>query len=160
MKYVLTFTVNGSPAEALVSPTDTLLDVLRNQLGITSPKRGCDTGDCGACTVLLDGKPVRACLTIALTAAGKKVLTVEGLSRKGQLHPLQESFIEHGAAQCGFCTSGMLMSAVSLLEKNPHPRREEVAEHMSGNLCRCGCYEEITEAILALGRHEDKEQKP
>jgi carbon-monoxide dehydrogenase small subunit len=155
MKYILTFTVNGLPAEALVSPTDTLLDVLRNQLGITSPKRGCDTGDCGACTVLLDGKPVRACLTIALTATGKKVITVEGLSRHGQLHPLQELFIEHGAAQCGFCTPGMLMSAVSLLELNPHPRREEIAEYMSGNLCRCGCYEEITEAILAIDCHED-----
>ena len=155
MKYVLTFTVNGLPAEALVSATDTLLDVLRNQLGITSPKRGCDTGDCGACTVLLDGKPVRACLTIALTATGKKVVTIEGLSRNGQLHPLQESFIEHGAAQCGFCTSGMLMSAVSLLQLNPHPQREEIAEYMSGNLCRCGCYEEIIEAILALERKKD-----
>lgn len=155
MKYILTFTVNGLPAEALVSPTDTLLDVLRNQLGITSPKRGCDSGDCGACTVLLDGKPVRACLTIALTAAGKKVVTVEGLSRNGRLHALQESFIEHGAAQCGFCTPGMLMSAVSLLEMNPHPQREEIAEYMSGNLCRCGCYEEIIEAILALNRNED-----
>ena len=155
MKYILTFTVNGLPAEALVSPTDTLLDVLRNQLGITSPKRGCDSGDCGACTVLLDGKPVRACLTIALTATGKKVVTVEGLSRNGRLHALQESFIEHGAAQCGFCTSGMLMSAVSLLEMNPHPQREEIAEYMSGNLCRCGCYEEIIEAILALNRNED-----
>ena len=155
MKYVLTFTVNGLPAEALVSPTDTLLDVLRNQLGITSPKRGCDSGDCGACTVLLDGKPVRACLTIALTATGKKVVTVEGLSRNGRPHALQESFIEHGAAQCGFCTCGMLMSAVSLLEMNRHPRREEITEYMSGNLCRCGCYEEIIEAILALDRNED-----
>jgi carbon-monoxide dehydrogenase small subunit len=155
MKYILTFTVNGLPAEALVSPTDTLLDVLRNQLGITSPKRGCDSGDCGACTVLLDGKPVRACLTIALTATGKNVVTVEGLSRNGRLHALQESFIEHGAAQCGFCTPGMLMSAVSLLEMNPHPQREEIAEYMSGNLCRCGCYEEIIEAILALNRNED-----
>ena len=148
MKYVLTFTVNGLPAEALVSPTDTLLDVLRNQLGITSPKRGCDTGDCGACTVLLDGKPIRACLTIALTATGKNVVTVEGLSRNGQLHPLQESFIEHGAAQCGFCTSGMLMSAVSFLESNPHPKREEIAEYMSGNLCRCGCYEEDRKSVV------------
>ena len=155
MKYILTLTVNGLPAEALVSPTDTLLDVLRNQLGITSSKRGCDSGDCGACTVLLDGKPVRACLTIALTATGKKVVTVEGLSRNGRLHALQESFIEHGAAQCGFCTPGMLMSAVSLLEMNPHPQREEMAEYMSGNLCRCGCYEEIIEAILALNRNED-----
>jgi aerobic carbon-monoxide dehydrogenase small subunit len=155
MKYILALTVNGLPAEALVSATDTLLDVLRNQLGITSPKRGCDSGDCGACTVLLDGKPVRACLTIALTATGKKVVTVEGLSRNGRLHALQESFIEHGSAQCGFCTSGMLMSAVSLLEKNPHPGRGEIAEYMSGNLCRCGCYEEITEAILALNRNEE-----
>jgi carbon-monoxide dehydrogenase small subunit len=160
MKYVLTFTVNGLSAEALVSPTDTLLDVLRNHLGITSPKRGCDTGDCGACTVLLDGKPVRACLTIALTATGKKVVTVEGLSRNGHLHPLQESFVKHGAAQCGFCTSGMLMSAVSLLHSNPHPQREEIAEYMSGNLCRCGCYEEITQAILVLARNEDEEHRP
>jgi carbon-monoxide dehydrogenase small subunit len=156
MKQILSFTLNGTPVDLLAKPTETLLDVLRDQLNVTSPKRGCDSGDCGICTVLLDGKPVRACLTLALTVADRNVTTVEGLTRNGQLHPLQESFIQHGATQCGFCTSGMLLSAVSLLEENPWPNRQEIAEHMSGNLCRCGCYEEITEAILALGQSGDK----
>jgi len=158
MKYILDFTLNGLQTQALVKASDSLLDVLRDQLGVTGPKRGCDTGDCGTCTVLLDGKPVRGCLTNALTVNGKSVMTVEGLEHNGKLEPLQESFIEHGAAQCGFCTSGMLMSAKSLLESNPHPQRREIAEYLSGNLCRCGCYEEITEAILALTQDEDQER--
>ncbi len=123
MKYPLSFTLNGFPVDALVKPTDTLLDVLREKLGVVSVKRGCDTGDCGACTVLLNGEPVRSCLTIALTVAGKKVETVEGMSQDGKLHPLQQSFHEHYAAQCGFCTPGMLMSAKALLDKNPKPTR-------------------------------------
>ena len=140
------------PAEVLVKPTDTLLDVLREKLGVVSPKRGCDTGDCGACTVLLDGEPIRSCLTIALTVAGKNVETVEGLGQDGKLHPLQQSFHEHYAAQCGFCTPGMLMSAKALLDKNPKPTREEIVEAISGNLCRCGAYEEIVEAICRRGQ--------
>jgi carbon-monoxide dehydrogenase small subunit len=150
MKQILSFILNGSPVDAVVTPTETLLDVLRERLGVTSPKRGCDDGDCGACTVLLDGEPVRSCLTIALTVAGKQVVTTEGLSLNGDLHPLQKAFHEHGAFQCGFCTPGMLMSAKALLDHNPNPSRQEIREHMAGNLCRCGSYEEIIEAIQAV----------
>jgi carbon-monoxide dehydrogenase small subunit len=157
MKYALSFILNGLPADVLVKPTDTLLDVLREKLGVVSPKRGCDTGDCGACTVLLEGEPVRACLTIALTIAGRAVQTVEGLSKDGKLHPLQQSFHEHYAAQCGFCTPGMLMSAKALLDKNPKPTREEIIEAISGNLCRCGSYQEIAEAIAAVASGRRKE---
>ena len=155
MKHVLSFTLNGAPVDALVKPTDTLLDVLREKLDVVSAKRGCDTGDCGACTVLLNGEPVRACLTIALTVAGKAVETVESLAQDGQLHPLQQSFHEHYAAQCGFCTPGMLMSAKALLDKNPHPTRQEIVEAISGNLCRCGGYLEIVEAIEAVSKRKE-----
>ncbi len=158
MKYALSFILNGLPVDVLVKPTETLLDVLREKLGVVSPKRGCDTGDCGACTVLLGGEPVRSCLTIALTVAGKTVETVEALSRDGKLHPLQQSFHEHYAAQCGFCTPGMLMSAKALLDRNPKPTREEIVEAISGNLCRCGAYEEIVEAIAAVAGDPGKEE--
>jgi carbon-monoxide dehydrogenase small subunit len=150
MKYPLSFILNGLPMDALVKPTDTLLDVLREKLGVTSPKRGCDTGECGSCTVLLDGEPIRSCLTIALTVEGRKVETVEGLTKNGKLHPLQQSFHDHYAAQCGFCTPGMLMSAKGLLDKKAQPSREEIVEAISGNLCRCGCYNEIVEAVEAV----------
>jgi carbon-monoxide dehydrogenase small subunit len=157
MKHILSFTLNGSPVDVIVTPTETLLDVLREKLGVTGPKRGCDDGDCGTCTVLIDGEPVRSCLTIALTVAGREVLTVEGLSVNGDLHPLQKAFHEHGAFQCGFCTPGMLMSAKALLDHNPNPTRNEIREYMSGNLCRCGSYEEIVEAIEAVAAGEYKE---
>jgi carbon-monoxide dehydrogenase small subunit len=150
MKYPLSFVLNGVPMDALVKPTETLLDVLREKLGVTSPKRGCDTGECGSCTVLLDGEPIRSCLTIALTVAGRKVETVEGLTKNGRLHPLQQSFHDHYAAQCGFCTTGMLMSAKGLLDKKAEPSRQEIVEAISGNLCRCGCYNEIVEAVEAV----------
>jgi carbon-monoxide dehydrogenase small subunit len=157
MKYTLSFVLNGFPVDALVKPTDTLLDVLREKLGVVSAKRGCDTGDCGACTVLLNGEPIRSCLTIALTAAGKKIETVEGLSQDGKLHPLQQAFHEHYGAQCGFCTPGMLMSAKALLDKNPRPTREQIVESLSGNLCRCGSYQEVVEAIAAVAQGRRKE---
>jgi aerobic-type carbon monoxide dehydrogenase small subunit (CoxS/CutS family) len=150
MKYVLSFTVNGQPVETLAEPTTSLLDVLRDKLEVTSPKRGCESGDCGACTVLIDGKAVRSCITIALTAAGSEVATLEGLMQDGQLHPLQRAFYERCAAQCGFCTSGMLMAAKALLDRNPSPTREEIALAMSGNLCRCGAYVQIMEAVAAV----------
>jgi aerobic-type carbon monoxide dehydrogenase small subunit (CoxS/CutS family) len=141
----------------MAKATETLLDVLREKLGVVSPKRGCDTGECGTCTVILDGEPVRACLTIALTVEGKKVETLEGLTQDGKLHPLQQAFHEHYAAQCGFCTPGMVMSAKALLGKRPKPGREEIVEALSGNLCRCGCYNEIVEAVeaVALGRRKE-----
>lgn len=150
MKHILSFTLNGTSVDVLVKPTDTLLDVIREDLGITGTKRGCDSGDCGACTVLINNEPVNACLTIALTVAGKEITTVEGLGKGGELDPLQKSFYEHGASQCGFCTSGMLISAKALLERNPNPSREEIVEDMSGNLCRCGTYLEVIESIQSV----------
>jgi carbon-monoxide dehydrogenase small subunit len=158
MKYMLSFTLNGREVDVLVKPNDTLLDLLREKLQILSPKRGCDTGDCGACTVLLDGEPVRSCLTIAMTVNGKKVSTIEAFtSREGKLHPLQEAFHKHGATQCGFCTPGMLLSSISFLEKNPKPKREEIVEAISGNLCRCGTYLEVIEAVEAVADAKGKE---
>ena len=160
MKYPFSFILNDMPAELLVKPTETLLDVLRERLGMVSVKRGCDTGDCGACTVLVNGEPVRSCITIALTVAGKRVETVEGLTVDGQLHPLQTAFHEHYASQCGFCTPGMIMSAKALLEKNPGSDRAEIVAAISGNLCRCGSYREIVEAVEAVVGFREKGVRP
>ena len=157
MKQILEFTLNGSLVEVLAKPSDTLLDVLREQLGVTGPKRGCDSGDCGTCTVLINGKLLRSCLTIALAAAGKEVVTIEGVEKNGELDPLQKAFHEHGASQCGFCTSGMIVTAKALLEKSPNPSRDEIVEYMSGNLCRCGTYVEVIEAIQSVASDEGKE---
>lgn len=147
--YTLELKVNGRAYKVEVKATTTLLQVLREKLGITGPKVGCETGDCGACSVLVNGKLVKACITNALTVQGKEVLTVEGLGRPGALHPLQLAFHEHYAAQCGFCTPGMLMAAKALLDENPKPTREEVKEALSGNLCRCTGYVKIVDAIMA-----------
>jgi len=157
MKQILAFTLNGSLVEVLVTPSDTLLDVLRENLGVMGPKRGCDSGDCGTCTVLINGESIRSCLTIALTVAGKEVVTIEGLEKNGELDPLQKAFHEHGASQCGFCTSGMIISAKALLEKTPNPSRDEIVEYMSGNLCRCGTYVEVIEAIQSVAGDKGKE---
>jgi aerobic carbon-monoxide dehydrogenase small subunit len=147
MKYNLSFTLNGLPVQTLAKATDTLLDCLREGLNIKSPKRGCDTGDCGTCTVLLNGEPIRSCLTLALTVEGKSVETVEGFLQDGKLHPLQQAFHDHYAAQCGFCTSGVLASAKALLDVKANPTRMEIVEAISGNICRCGAYLEMIEAI-------------
>lgn len=157
MKQILTFNLNGSPVEVLVTPSDTLLDVLREQLGVIGTKRGCDSGDCGTCTVLINGEPMRSCLTLALTVEGKEVGTIEGLEKNGELDPLQKAFHERGASQCGFCTSGMILSAKALLEKTPDPSRDEIVEYMSGNLCRCGTYVEVIEAIQSVAGDKGKE---
>jgi len=157
MKQILSFVLNGQPVVTLAEATDTLLDVLREGLSVTSPKRGCDTGDCGTCTVLIDGEPIRSCVTIALTVEGKEVTTLEGLSKDGELHPLQKEFHERYASQCGFCTPGMIMTATALLNKNPHPTREEIIDAIAGNLCRCGAYIEIVEAIEAVAGGDGKE---
>ena len=157
MKYTLSFTLNGLPVDVLVKPTDTLLDVLREKLNVLSPKRGCDAGDCGTCTVLLNDQPVRSCLTIALTAAGQEVTTIEGLTKQGELTPLQKSFHERYAAQCGFCTPGMVITAEALLRRKPKPARQEIVEAVSGNLCRCGAYQEVVQAIQAVAGGEQKE---
>ena len=157
MKYPVSFVLNGMPVDAYVKPTETLLDVLREHLSVKSPKRGCDSGDCGACTVLLEGEPVRACLTIALTVEGKKIETLEGLVTNGELHPLQSAFLEANAAQCGFCSPGMLISAKALLDRNPAPSRDEIVQAIAGNLCRCGGYIEVVEAIEAVAKQKGKE---
>ena len=158
MKYTLSFTLNGDPVDVLVKPTDTLLDVLRENLNVTSPKRGCDSGDCGACTVFLDGEPILSCLTIALTVTGRDIKTIESFtSKNGEMHPLQQSFHEHYAAQCGFCTPGMLVSSKALLDNNANPTRDEIVEAISGNICRCGTYHEVIEAIQAFAGGERKE---
>ncbi|MDI6753279.1 MAG: (2Fe-2S)-binding protein [Thermodesulfobacteriota bacterium] len=150
MEYALSFSLNGKPVQVAVKANSSLLDVLRNQLFVTSPKKSCDTGDCGACAVLIDGEAVNSCITLALTVEGKKVTTVEGLGEGNQIHPLQQAFHEHYAAQCGFCTPGVILVAKALLDKNPKPTREEVTQAISGNLCRCTGYVKIIDAIMAV----------
>jgi aerobic carbon-monoxide dehydrogenase small subunit len=146
-KPVLICTVNDEPVEVLVQPWDTLLDALRERMGLTGPKEGCGTGDCGACTVHLDGKPVASCLVLAMQARGHAVLTIEGLGRQGALHPLQDAFVRHGVPQCGFCIPGVLMAAAALLTENPHPTEEEIRYGIAGNLCRCTGYTKMLAAI-------------
>lgn len=148
----LTMTLNGQEVTLAVKPDALLVDVLRDELELTGTKEACGEGECGACTVLLDGEPVTSCLVPALKAQGREVMTVEGLASGGELHPLQKAFIEHGAVQCGYCTPGMLMSAKALLDRNPHPSEEEIKQAISGNLCRCTGYVKIVEAIKAAGQ--------
>ena len=148
MKSAITLKINGEQFELLVEPKRTLLDALRDDLGMTGTKKGCDQGDCGACTVLLDGKAVNSCLILAVEAVGHEITTIEGLAKEGVLHPLQEAFIKLGAMQCGYCTPGMLLSAKALLDKNPHPAREDIKIAIAGNLCRCTGYVKIIDAIL------------
>lgn len=149
MKRMVKFQVNGEQTAIDVEPTKTLLDVLREDLFLTGTKRGCDSGECGACTVLLNGQAVHSCLILAAELEGQDVLTIEGLSKNPkELHPLQKAFIEKGAVQCGFCTPGLMMSAKALLDRNPNPTEEEVRHSISGNLCRCTGYSKIVDAIL------------
>ena len=142
--------VNGFEYDLFIKPHWTLLDVLRDELGLTGTKKGCDKGECGACTVLVDGKAMRSCLLLAVKAKGKEIITIEGLKgRDGDLHPIQEAFIEHFAVQCGYCTPGMIISSKALLDENPRPTENEIKEGLRGNLCRCTGYTKIIEAVSA-----------
>jgi len=148
----VTITVNGTRHCLKVGPKERLLDTLRERLHLTGTKEGCGVGECGACTVILDGEAVHSCMVLTAQIDGSEVLTVEGLEVDGRLHPLQEAFIKHHAVQCGFCTPGMLMSAKALLDKNPNPTREEIKTAIEGNLCRCTVYEQIIEAIESAAK--------
>jgi carbon-monoxide dehydrogenase small subunit len=146
-KQALCCDVNDQPVEVLVQPYETLLDALRERLGLTGPKEGCGTGDCGACTVHLEGKPVASCLVLAMQARGRSVRTIEGLGAPAALHPLQEAFVRHGVSQCGFCIPGVLMAAEGLLAENPRPTEDEIRYGIAGNLCRCTGYTKMLAAI-------------
>jgi aerobic-type carbon monoxide dehydrogenase small subunit (CoxS/CutS family) len=144
---MLTLSVNGEPAQAAVASYKTLLEVLREDLGLTGTKHGCELGECGACAVLVDGEPQLSCLTLALECEGRAIQTIEGLARGPQLHPLQAAFADFGGSQCGYCTPGVIMTAKALLDRNPSPTRDEIKEATAGNLCRCTGYQQITDAI-------------
>ena len=150
MKYPLTLNVNGEVYDLEVPANRTLLDVIREECGLKGTKQGCGNGECGACTVLLEGEPVNACLILAVQADGKSVVTIEALSKDGGIHPIQEAFINHGAIQCGFCTPGMILSVKALLDRNPEPKELEIREALTGNFCRCTGYQKIVEAVQSL----------
>ena len=148
----ISFTLNGRLQEIDVEPHELLLDVVRERLGLTGAKRSCDVQVCGACTLLVDGRPVSACTTLAFEVRGRSVLTIEGLAENGKLHPLQQAFIEHGGFQCGFCTPGMILAAKALLDENPNPSEAELKHFMHGNICRCTGYKKIIESIMAAAK--------
>lgn len=150
MKELIKFTLNGRDITAEVSPGRLLVDFLREDLGLTGTKKGCEVGECGACTVIVDGKTVDSCLMLAATVDGCSVTTIEGLAADGSLHPLQQAFIDHGAVQCGYCTPGMILSAKALLDENPQPTRAEIKVAISGNMCRCTGYKKIVDAVEAV----------
>lgn len=148
-RYLIHLIVNGEPYSLIVKGNTLLVNVLRDELNLIGTKKGCELGDCGSCTVLMDGKPVHSCLVLAVEADGHEITTVEGVAKNGQLDKLQQAFIDHAAIQCGFCTSGMILSAKALLTSNPHPTEQEVREAIAGNLCRCTGYVNIVKAILS-----------
>jgi len=154
MKHRIHLTVNGEQRELFIQPNQLLVDVLRDELGLTGTKKGCGSGDCGACTIIMDGHAVASCLILAVEADEADILTIEGLRKGEQLHPIQTAFIDFGAIQCGFCTPGMIMSAKSLLDSHPDPTEEQIKVAISGNLCRCTGYKKIIEAILHAARSE------
>ena len=160
MRRPIPCTINDEPRELLVTPWTTLLDALRAEPGLTGTKKGCDVGECGSCTVLLDGKPVNACLVLAVEVSGSEITTIEGLQRSpDELHPLQDNFMKHGAAQCGFCTPGVLMAAKALLDEKPRPTRDEIRFALAGNICRCTGYTKIIDAVEATAL-ESREGTP
>jgi carbon-monoxide dehydrogenase small subunit len=148
--------VNGINYQVEVEPWRTLVEVLRETLGLTGTKKSCNEGECGACTVMMDGRPVASCLILAMDAQGKEIVTIEGLSEGERLHPIQEAFLKHGAIQCGFCTPGMVISAKALLDQNPRPTVTEVRKAISGNLCRCTGYQHIVDSIMAASKMMEK----
>jgi len=152
MKHKISFTINGEVKEVEVEPNKTLLKMLREDLDLIGAKEGCGAGECGACTVIVENKPVNSCLMLAVEVDGKEILTIEGLSVGINLDPLQESFIKHNALQCGYCTPGMVMSAKALLNRNHHPTEEDVKEALAGNLCRCTGYQRIVDAVLDIAK--------
>ncbi len=151
-KHTITLIINGQTEELLVPSNMTLLHVLRDQLGLTGTKNGCEAGECGACTILLDGEPVNSCLALAVEMDGREITTIEGLSNNGKLTPLQQAFADLNAVQCGYCTPGMLMAATALLRRNPKPTQEDIQKAMVGNLCRCTGYQRIIDAIMEASR--------
>jgi carbon-monoxide dehydrogenase small subunit len=157
MKRAIELTINGDTHEILVSPNHTLLEVLRDKFGLMGTKRGCDLGACGACTVLINGEPYLSCVMLAVDAAGKEILTIEGLAEGGALHPLQEAFVEKGGLQCGFCTPGMILTAKAILDEEAHPTEEVIKKKMAGNLCRCTGYKKIVEAVTTVIEQRGKE---
>ena len=159
MKQQIRTTVNGVTHELTVEPRKTLLAMLRDQLHLTGTKEGCSTGDCGACTVLMDGQPVTSCLVLGVEADGREIVTIEGLATDGKLHPIQDALVELGGLQCGFCTPGMVMSAVALLAANPNPTEQEIREAIAGNLCRCTGYGKIIAAIQKAAKAMRKPAK-
>ena len=154
-KRLINLRINNDFYDLAVEPQRTLLEVLREDLGLTGAKEACGTGECGACTVLIDGKPILSCLTLAIEVQGKEIITIEGITSGGNLHPLQKAFIQYGAIQCGYCTSGMILNAKSILDENPRPSREEILKGLEGNLCRCTGYNKIVEAIMEASKGED-----
>ncbi len=158
MTYPLDFFVNDEPVSIQVEPHLTLLEVLRDQLGLIGTKEGCGTGDCGACTVLVDDEPVCSCLTLAVETEGQRIETVEGLAPADELHPLQSAFIQFGGLQCGFCTPGVLMASVALLARNPHPTEADIRAALAGNLCRCTGYDKIVKAVLVAAEELAREK--
>jgi aerobic-type carbon monoxide dehydrogenase small subunit (CoxS/CutS family) len=159
MKRELKLTVNGQPYEIYIKPKTLLSEALRDHLGLTGTKRGCNSSSCGACTVVLNGMAVKSCSILALQANGGEITTVEGLARGTELHPLQKAFLDHGSFQCGFCTSGMLMSSKALLDENPKPTKEQIKEGIDGNICRCTGYNSIIRALTDVVKGKYKEEK-
>ena len=153
MKQLITLNINNQDYEVAVTPMDLLVDVVRKTIGLTGTKKGCGQGDCGACTMLIDGQPQLSCITLAVAAVGKKIVTIEGIANEdGTLHPIQDAFLDHGAVQCGFCTPGMILSSKALVDRNPNPTRDEIKRALAGNTCRCTGYIKILDAVEAYAK--------
>ena len=158
MKRAIELSINGDTYDVLVSPNNTLLEVLRDKLGLMGTKRGCDLGACGACTVLINGEAYLSCVMLAIDAGGKDILTIEGFAEGGELHPLQSSFVEKGGLQCGFCTPGMILTARAILNEEENPTEDVIKRKMAGNLCRCTGYKKVVEAVMSANEHTGEEE--